>query len=186
MDHVKRTLSAIPVKAWLWMIIGLGVMARLGAVLMMGDAVQVLPGIYDQVSYHTLATRLLGGHGFTFETEWWPVTQAGEPTAHWSYLYTFYLTIVYALVGVPVGNLPLPRPIPCREGGGTTEVVTTRGKGRCVEVLPTRTGGMGRAGGGGMGGVLSLLYLLFGGVDDGDVLYYSDFVVAGDGDKDCV
>jgi hypothetical protein len=99
-DRIKRKLTTIPIKGWLWMIIALGLLARLGAVLLMGDRVEVLPGIFDQVSYHTLATRLLDGHGFTFDTQWWPVTQAGEPTAHWSYLYTFYLTAVYTLVGV--------------------------------------------------------------------------------------
>jgi hypothetical protein len=100
MDRIQRKLASVPVRTWLWLVIGLGLLARLGAVLIMGDTVDVLPGIYDQVSYHTLATRLLDGHGFTFSTEWWPVTRAGEPTAHWSYLYTFYLTAVYAVVGV--------------------------------------------------------------------------------------
>jgi len=46
-----------------------------------------------------LATRVLEGHGFTFDVNWWPVTRAGQPTAHWSYLYTFFLTLVYALFG---------------------------------------------------------------------------------------
>ena len=100
MDRIKRTITGVSSKTWLWLIIGLGLAARLLAVLIMGDQVEVLPGIYDQVSYHTLATRVLDGHGFSFASEWWPVTQAGEPTAHWSYLYTFYLTAVYALVGV--------------------------------------------------------------------------------------
>ena len=100
MDRIKRNLTSISTKTWLAIIIALGLLARLGAVLIMGDTVEVLPGIYDQISYHTLATRLLDGHGFTFNTEWWPVTQAGEPTAHWSYLYTFYLAAVYSLVGV--------------------------------------------------------------------------------------
>jgi len=99
-DRIQRKLANIPVNAWLWLLIGLGLVARLGAVFVMGDTVEVLPGIYDQVSYHTLATRLLDGQGFTFATEWWPITQAGEPTAHWSYLYTFYLTAVYAIVGI--------------------------------------------------------------------------------------
>ena len=48
----------------------------------------------------------MGGFGFTFDTPWWPATQPGEPTAHWSYLYTFYLTIVYKLFGV---NPIIPR-----------------------------------------------------------------------------
>ncbi len=39
------------------------------------------------------------GHGFTFGQTWWPATRAGEPTAHWSYLYTAYLVIVYKIFG---------------------------------------------------------------------------------------
>ena len=99
MDIIKRKLIDIPVKGWLVIIIGLGVLARLGAVGLMGDTVEVLPGIYDQISYHTLATRLVDGYGFTFDTEWWPVTQPGQPTAHWSYVYTLYLAGVYTLFG---------------------------------------------------------------------------------------
>jgi 4-amino-4-deoxy-L-arabinose transferase-like glycosyltransferase len=59
----------------------------------------VLPGVWDQFSYDGLARRLLGGYGLTFGTDWWPLTRAGEPTAHWSYLYTLYLTGIYALFG---------------------------------------------------------------------------------------
>jgi hypothetical protein len=43
--------------------------------------------------------RVLEGHGFSFDREWWPVTAADAPTAHWSYLYTFYLVTVYTLFG---------------------------------------------------------------------------------------
>jgi 4-amino-4-deoxy-L-arabinose transferase-like glycosyltransferase len=46
-----------------------------------------------------LAQRVLDGHGFTVARAWWPNTRAGEPTAHWSYLYTLYLAMVYSLVG---------------------------------------------------------------------------------------
>ncbi|MGQ9768881.1 MAG: ArnT family glycosyltransferase, partial [Anaerolineae bacterium] len=72
---------------------------RLAAAAALGDRVEVLPGTYDQVSYHTLALRVLEGHGFTFSTDWWPLTRAGEPTAHWSFLYTLYLAGVYAVAG---------------------------------------------------------------------------------------
>ncbi|MDX1688695.1 MAG: hypothetical protein R3248_11985, partial [Candidatus Promineifilaceae bacterium] len=75
------------------------VLPRLLGALYLGDVVEVLPGTADQVSYHTLALRILDGHGFTFAEPWWPLTGAGEPTAHWSYLYTFYLVGVYALLG---------------------------------------------------------------------------------------
>lgn len=75
------------------------VAVRLGAAVMLGNTVQPEPGIYDQVSYHALALRVLGGHGFTFGEKWWPATAAGAPTAHWSYLYTLSLAGLYALAG---------------------------------------------------------------------------------------
>ncbi|MFQ5420246.1 MAG: hypothetical protein ACE5EY_07775, partial [Anaerolineae bacterium] len=39
------------------------------------------------------------GHGFSFGQLWWPATPANEPTAHWSYLYTLFLTAVYFVSG---------------------------------------------------------------------------------------
>jgi 4-amino-4-deoxy-L-arabinose transferase-like glycosyltransferase len=65
----------------------------------MGDTVVELPGIFDQVSYHNLALRILGGHGFSFGELWWPITPADAPTAHWSFFYTLYLVAVYFLFG---------------------------------------------------------------------------------------
>ncbi|NJM41787.1 MAG: hypothetical protein HC853_14015 [Anaerolineae bacterium] len=73
---------------------------RLAAALYLGNSVDSLPGIDDQRSYHMLAQRLLQGHGFTVAENWWPMTMAGEPTAHWSYLYVLFLYAVYSLVGV--------------------------------------------------------------------------------------
>jgi 4-amino-4-deoxy-L-arabinose transferase-like glycosyltransferase len=80
-------------------IISVSVCLRVVAALYLGNTVEELPGTFDQISYHNLALRVLGGHGFTFDVEWWPITPAGEPTAHWSYLYTFYLVGIYALFG---------------------------------------------------------------------------------------
>jgi 4-amino-4-deoxy-L-arabinose transferase-like glycosyltransferase len=76
------------------------VLLRVVIAFFMGNAVVELPGIFDQVSYHNLAIRVLGGHGFTFGELWWPITRAGEPTAHWSFPYTLYLVGTYALFGV--------------------------------------------------------------------------------------
>jgi 4-amino-4-deoxy-L-arabinose transferase-like glycosyltransferase len=73
------------------------VLVRLLAALYMGNQVEELPGTVDQVSYDQLARRVLEGHGFTFGTDWWPATPANTPTAHWSYLYTGYLMLVYAM-----------------------------------------------------------------------------------------
>ena len=81
-------------------IILLGLFARYTAAFVMGDQVVALPAIADQISYHTLARRLVAGHGFTFGNQWWPVTAANAPTAHWSYLYTLYLAGLYKAFGV--------------------------------------------------------------------------------------
>lgn len=97
-----RTAWALDSK-WLFGIITMSVLARIAASLYMGNSVSALPGVTDQISYHTLAHSLLEGKGFTFPVNWWPATQAGEPTAHWSFLYTLFITAIYALVG----ELPL-------------------------------------------------------------------------------
>jgi hypothetical protein len=75
------------------------VLLRMAAAIYLGDHVTDLPGTFDQISYDMLARQVLAGHGFTVATDWWPVTPAGEPTAHWSYLYTLYLTAVYTIFG---------------------------------------------------------------------------------------
>jgi hypothetical protein len=101
---MKLTLRALPdsimMKRLLIVLLIVSVLIRTIVALIMGDQIVELPAISDQISYHSLATRVLGGHGFTFDYNWWPLTRAGEPTAHWSYLYTLYLTLVYALFGI--------------------------------------------------------------------------------------
>ena len=77
----------------------LSVLLRLAAALYLGNQVAVLPGTYDQVSYDALAQRVAAGQGFSFDQLWWPVTRAGEPTAHLSFLYTGFLAGLYALLG---------------------------------------------------------------------------------------
>lgn len=84
----------------LTLILLVSVLLRVGAALYMGNEVRVLPGTADQISYHTLAVRVLTGHGFSFGENWWPATAADAPTAFWSFLYTIYLVAVYAVVGV--------------------------------------------------------------------------------------
>ena len=82
------------------------ILLRLVSALYQGNTVVPLPGIYDQISYDGLARRVIEGHGFSFATGWWPLTPAGEPTAHWSYLYTLYLAVIYVVFG--------PQPIVAR------------------------------------------------------------------------
>jgi dolichyl-phosphate-mannose-protein mannosyltransferase len=86
-------------RRWLIVILFIAISLRVSAALYLGDHVNPMPGTYDQVSYDRLAQRLLDGYGFTFDKLWWPYTHAGEPTAHWSYLYTLYLAAIYGLVG---------------------------------------------------------------------------------------
>jgi hypothetical protein len=87
----------IPRGLWLAMLVA--VILRLGSALVQGDVALPLPGVSDQVSYDALARRVLAGHGFSFGSDWWPATRAGEPTAHWSYLYTLWLASFEALAG---------------------------------------------------------------------------------------
>jgi 4-amino-4-deoxy-L-arabinose transferase-like glycosyltransferase len=84
---------------WLLWILVVSVAIRVVVAVMMGNQVDNLPGIADQLSYHNLALRVLGGHGFSFGENWWPATRANEPTAHWSFLYTLCLVIIYRLFG---------------------------------------------------------------------------------------
>lgn len=82
------------------LIVVVAVALRVVSALYQGNTVTDLPGIYDQLSYHGLAVRVVEGHGFSFAEGHWPATPAGEPTAHWSYVYTLYLAGLYALFGV--------------------------------------------------------------------------------------
>lgn len=77
----------------------LSIALRVAAALAMGNAVAPLPGIHDQISYTELARRVVDGHGFSFATDSWPATRAGEPTAHWSFLYTGFLALVLSVAG---------------------------------------------------------------------------------------
>ncbi len=99
-DRRRQIVNLFASPRVLILIIGVAVVLRLGSALFQGNVVADLPGIFDQQTYHKLAQRLIAGYGFSFAEDYWPATRAGEPTAHWSYLYTLYLAAVYALVGV--------------------------------------------------------------------------------------
>jgi 4-amino-4-deoxy-L-arabinose transferase-like glycosyltransferase len=105
MDEIKETNRNTIFVKWMrekpiiWVVF-LSVILRIVVAVLMGNEVVDLPGIFDQISYHNLAQRVLNSYGFSFGETWWPATQAGEPTAHWSFLYTLYLTGVYKLFGV--------------------------------------------------------------------------------------
>lgn len=80
-------------------IIGVSVLLRSVVAVYLGDQIEDIPGAADQISYHTLGQRVLEGEGFSFPTPWWPATRREAPTAHWSYLYTYFISAVYGLFG---------------------------------------------------------------------------------------
>jgi len=80
-------------------VIVVAVLLRLVSAFYQGNTVTDLPGVFDQISYDGLARRVIDGYGFSFAKDHWPATRAGEPTAHWSYLYTAYLIAIYKLFG---------------------------------------------------------------------------------------
>ncbi len=75
------------------------VLIRIPVALFMGDRVEALPGIQDQVTYDALARSLMAGRGYSFTENWYPFTPANTPTAHWSFLYPLYLAGTYAVAG---------------------------------------------------------------------------------------
>jgi len=86
----------------LQLIVLASVALRLAGAATLGNQVVSLPGTADQVSYHALGLRLLDGHGGPFGKDRWPITRAGEPTAHWSRIYTLSLAAVCWLLGKKV------------------------------------------------------------------------------------
>jgi len=83
----------------LWIVFAVSVGLRLAAAFYFGDHIRELPGIADQRSYDELARRVRDGYGFSFAVGWWPATPAGQPTAHWSFLYVSLLAGIYRLLG---------------------------------------------------------------------------------------
>ena len=81
----------------LWVIVIGSILLRAGSAWFQGSEIKALPGVADQISYYELALRVADGHGFSFGEGWWPATPAGEPTAHWSFLYVLFLSAVLEL-----------------------------------------------------------------------------------------
>jgi len=87
---------------YLIVILAVAVLARVGVALYLGNEVDAPPLLTDQRSYHALGQRLITGHGFSFDTGWYPFTQPNTPTAHWSFLYSLFVAAVYAVFGPQV------------------------------------------------------------------------------------
>jgi len=90
-NHPKRYLLAILL---------VSVVARVGVAIYLGNEVDAPSLLTDQRSYHALGARLISGHGFSFDRDWYPFTPADTPTAHWSFLYSLFVAGVYGLFGV--------------------------------------------------------------------------------------
>ncbi len=97
---MKRAGICINARVCWFVTLAVAVLSRVSVALYLGDIPNAPPLLLDQVSYHTLATRLLSGHGFSFPAAWYPFTAANTPTAHWSFLYPLYLAAIYAITGV--------------------------------------------------------------------------------------
>ena len=82
------------------LVIFISVLLRVGCALYLGAGVVAPPNLNDQLSYHTLATRVITGHGLSFPVGWYPYVPADEPTAFWSFGYVLYLAGVYTTFGV--------------------------------------------------------------------------------------
>jgi hypothetical protein len=87
-------------RRWLLAILLLSIILRVAVAFAFGDAItETRGGTFDQISYDALAQRVVGGHGFSFATDWWPGVRADQPTAFWSYLYTLFLAAIYVIFG---------------------------------------------------------------------------------------
>ncbi len=77
----------------------LSVLLRVGVAFYLGDVVDAPQLLTDQRSYHALGSRLITGHGFSFDRAFYPFTPPDTPTSHWSFLYSVFVAAIYALFG---------------------------------------------------------------------------------------
>ena len=80
--HPYHPMSSKHQRLILLAILALAVPLRLGVALYLGDRVEVLPGIHDQLSYDHLAQQILAGKGYQFDTNWYPFAPAGASPTH--------------------------------------------------------------------------------------------------------
>ena len=84
---------------FLWSVILVSIVLRVGGAIYLGNMVEEVPGTQDQISYDALAQNVVAGEGFVFDDYWYPFTPPKTPTAHWSFLYTSYLAGIYFVAG---------------------------------------------------------------------------------------
>lgn len=98
-ERTRRTNTKSREKGWLWAIVGLGFLLRVGVALWAGNRTDPMPWAYDQVFYHDVALNLIAGKGFVFTQPPWPFIEPGAPTAYFSFLYQPFLAAVYLVFG---------------------------------------------------------------------------------------
>lgn len=79
----------------LWVLV-LSVLARIFVAVYLGNTTGPAT---DEYSYSILASRVVDGKGYSFAENWYPFTPAETPTAHWSFVYTAFVALCYALLG---------------------------------------------------------------------------------------
>ncbi len=84
---------------YLLLIVLVSVALRVMVALYLGNEIDAPPLLTDQRSYDALGTRLITGHGFSFDRGWYPFTEANTPTAHWSFLYSLWVAAIYSIFG---------------------------------------------------------------------------------------
>jgi hypothetical protein len=86
-------------RRYLLLILLISVALRVLVALYLGNEIDAPPLLTDQRSYDALGERLITGHGFSFDRGWYPFTEADTPTAHWSFLYSIWVAVVYSIFG---------------------------------------------------------------------------------------
>jgi 4-amino-4-deoxy-L-arabinose transferase-like glycosyltransferase len=100
-NHSTKSQQSPRWLSWLIAIAALAVILRIGAAFYLGNEIVGIQQnrVMDQVSYNLLAISLLEGRGYSFDRSMYPFTPAFTPTAHWSFLYPPFLSLIYAIFG---------------------------------------------------------------------------------------
>jgi len=84
---------------YVWIILGIALLLRLGAAFYLGDNVSGLSGANDEITYSMLGHRFATGHGMTFPEPWYPWIAADAPQSYFSYTFSLFLAGIYAIFG---------------------------------------------------------------------------------------
>ncbi len=83
----------------LFFILGVALLARVGAALYLGNEVSGRSGANDEITYSMLGHRFATGHGMTFPEPWYPWIAADAPQSYFSYTFSLFMAGIYSLFG---------------------------------------------------------------------------------------